>query len=258
MKYQQSHDRKWIEEALANCKKAAALDNRLSAVYVTLGRIHNDSGNHDLAIAEFQQALDLDPRNADALNGMAYGYESAGKLAEAEFTYRKAVALRPDSWDGYNTLGLFYNRQRRFDEAVTQLEHAIQLTPDNTEAYNNLAAVYLGSGRPQYLLMAEKALKSISIDPTYPAYGNLGYLFLEQRRYAESAEMTKKALQLNDKDFLVWENLDWAYRWMGQKDQIVRSTSQGARIAGDGGNLEPSRCAGTIPSRLSIRARGRT
>ena len=217
LKYQQDHDHKWVDEALTNCKSALALDSGLSAVYVTLGRIHNDSGNHDLAMTEFQQALALDPRNAEALQGVAYAHESAGRISDAESAYKKAVALRPDSWDAYNTLGLFYYRQHRFADAIAQLSRAIDLTPDNSLAYNNLAGAYLASARPEDLVLAEKALRrSIGASPTYPALANLGFLYMQQKRYLESAEMTEKALKLNDKDFLAWENLDWAYRWLGQ------------------------------------------
>jgi len=222
LKYQQEHDRKWIDEALVNCKKASTLSNQLSVVYFTLGRIHNDAGNRDLAVEEFQHALDLDPRNADALNGMAYAYESTGRIAEAEAAFKKSVALRPDYWDGYNSLGLFYNRQRRFNESIAQLQLAQQLTPDNAEVYYNIAGVYLAAGTPQDLAKAEDALKkSIELEPTYPALANLGFLYLQQKRYAESAEMTRRVLQINDKNFMVWENLDWAYRWIGKNDQAA-------------------------------------
>jgi len=42
--------------------------------------------------------------------------------------------------------------------------------------------------------------------------------------------MTLKATQLNDKDFLVWENLDWAYRGSGQNDKAAaaRDKARGA------------------------------
>ena len=226
LKYQIDHDKKWLDEALTNCKRALELDGRLSAVYVTLGRIHNDSGNHDLAVTELQHALDLDPRNADALIGVAHAQESAGQIGEAEATYKKAVALRPDSWDGYNTLGGFYYRQHRLDDAIAQLQQVVKLTPDNTQAYNNLAGFYLIAARPQDLVLAEQALKkSIEISPSYPAFTNLSLLYLEQRRYPEAAETARRAVELNERDFLPWENLDWAYRWDGQaaKAQAARN-----------------------------------
>jgi len=56
-------------------------------------------------LQEYQRALQLDPRSADAVIGLAESYESAGRNADAEAAYRKAIALRPDSWSGYNNLG---------------------------------------------------------------------------------------------------------------------------------------------------------
>ena len=190
LKYQQDHDPKWLDQALANCKIALTLDAGLSAVYATLGRIHNDSGNHDLALTEFRRALDLDPQNADAFNGIGYTQEAAGHLAEAEDNYKKAVSLRPDYWDSYNTLGLFYHRQHRLPEAVAQLKKAIELTPDNTLVYDNLSVVYLSGGSPQDLDAAGDALrKSVELSPSYASYANLGYLYLQQERYADAAEV---------------------------------------------------------------------
>lgn len=40
LKYQLDRDPKWLDAALLNCQKAAEIDSRVTAVYVTLGRIH--------------------------------------------------------------------------------------------------------------------------------------------------------------------------------------------------------------------------
>src|SRR4030095_13678647 len=63
---------RWVEQASAYGTQATRLDDRLGSAYVTLGKIHEDSGQHDLAVQEFQRALDLDQRNADGLDGMAH------------------------------------------------------------------------------------------------------------------------------------------------------------------------------------------
>jgi eukaryotic-like serine/threonine-protein kinase len=103
---------------------------------------------------------------------------------------------------------IFYDRQRRFDDAIIQLKHAIDLTPDNSQLYFNLGAVYLDSEDPKKVPDAEKVLrKSLQLNSSYPAYANLGFLYLQQKRYADSAAMTEKALQFNERDYLGWENL---------------------------------------------------
>ncbi len=210
----------WLVEAQANCKKAAEIDNRIPAVHVTLARIHDSMGQHDLALQEFQRALEINPRDPDALNGLARAYEDSGRVADAEAAFQKAAALRPDSWDGYDELGNFYDRQSKYDQAVQQYRHALQLTPDNAQVYANLGATYINSGDPKKLGDAEAALKkSVELSPNYPAYANLGALYLTQQRYAESAGVTEKALKLSDHDYAVWSNLLLAYEWLKQTDK---------------------------------------
>jgi eukaryotic-like serine/threonine-protein kinase len=212
LKYQLDKNPKWTDLALVNATKTTALNGSLPSAYVTLGRIHDTLGNSDLALSEFEKALQLDPRNAEALTGEALSYEHAGRIADSETAYKKAIALRPDYWNGYNSLGNFYDRQGKYDDAIKQLQHAIELTPDNATAYSNLGATYIDTGDAKYLPQAESALKkSVELAPSYGAYANLGDLYLKQKRYSEAAETTEKALQMSDKDFIVWANLVVAY-----------------------------------------------
>ena len=218
MKYQLDKNPKWTELALANGTKATALNDSLPSAYVTLGRIHDALGKNDLALSEFERAMQLDSRNADALTGEAHSFEHAGRLADAEAAYKKAIALRPDYWDGYNSLGNFYDDHGRYDEAIAQFQHALELTPDNAAIYSNIGATYVDYGDPKKFTLAEAALKkSIELSPGYSAYANLGDLYLLQNRFAEAASDTEKALQLSDKDSVVWANLAAAYE--GLKDE---------------------------------------
>ena len=210
----------WLAEAQANCRKAAEIDNQIPAVHVTLARIHDLTGQHDLALQEFQRALDINPRDAVALDGLARSYENSGRVADAEAAFKKSAALRPDSWDAYNELGNFYDRQSKFQDAIQQYRHALELTPDNAQVYTNLAGTYLNTGDPKFQGDAERALKkSVELNPSYPAYANLGNLYLTEQRYQESASVTEKALKLNDHDYMVWNNLVLAYEWLKDKDK---------------------------------------
>jgi eukaryotic-like serine/threonine-protein kinase len=215
LKYRVEQDPRLLAEAEANCRKATQLDSHMPAVYVTLGRIHDTTGKHDLALQEFQHALDLDPRNPTALTGLAHAYEESGRVQDAEDTYQKAAALRPDDWDGHNNLGLFYDRQSKFPQAIAQYQRAMELTPDNAQVLLNLGAAYLDSGNAESYPAAERALKkSIELAPSYPAYSNLGTLYVLQQRFIEAAPTTEKALQLNDNDYQVWNNLLGIYEWL--------------------------------------------
>lgn len=224
LKYALTKDPQWIDEATANCGKAVQLNDHLPDAYVTLGRIHDAAGKHDLAAQEFQHALRLNPRSADALTGMAHAYENAGRLGDAGASFRKAAALRPDYWGGWNDLGSFFMRQRRYADALAQFQRVIQLTPDNAPAYTNLGNAYLFLGQA---VDAERAYeKSVSIAPSYAGFANLGTLYYNDKHYQDSAVMTKKALQLNDKDFRLWANLALAYKHLNQPDNAAAASEK--------------------------------
>jgi len=153
---------------------------------------------------------------------LGHAYESAGRIADAEKIFQRAAAMRTDYWDGYNTLALFYDRQRRYDESIAQLKNAIDLTPDNAYLWLNLGAVYLDTGDPKRIPDAETAIKkSIELSPSYAGYANLGFMFIRQKRYAESAHMSEKALELNSNDSTVWENAALAYQRLGKMDKYA-------------------------------------
>ena len=231
---------KWIVEATGNCNQALKLNDRLPGPYVTLGLLHADQDKFDLALQEYQHALHLEPHSADALTGTAGTYEKMGRIADAEEAYKKAAALRPDYWDGYNSLGNFYERQRKYPEAIAQLLHAAELTPDNAVVYINLAAAYLDRGDPKDIPAAEAALKkSIAVGPSYQAYANLGILYLNEKRYSESVAATQKALQLNDKDYLVWANLMSAYQSLNRKPEAAVAREHAIAILEQTVRLKP-------------------
>ena len=216
-KYRLDHDSRWIDEAERDCKRAAALNSQLPAVYVTLARVHNGKGQYNLALQEIQQALKLEPLDPDALLNEAVVYASMGREGEAESTYKKAAALRPQHWDGYYELGVFYYRQRRYSDAAAEFEHVLEITPDNAMAHATLG------GMMQLLRKdaeAEKHLqRSIELQPSYAAYTNLGALYYREKHWAESVAMTRKALEINGTDWRAWSNLGLAYEWLNRKSE---------------------------------------
>ena len=227
LKFLMDHDPASVENALANCRKALEMDQRLPTVHVTLGMLHSKLGKDDLALQEFQKVLDLNPRDADALIGMAGIFENTGRIQDAEAKLKQAISLRPDYWDGYRALAEFYDRQKRIQESILQYRRIIELTPDNPEGYSDLGLSYLELSDSQSLAAAESAFqKSIQLAPNYPAYTNLGLLYMIQKRYSESAAATRKALELNDKDWRVWSNLLIASTWLKDGKQMRTARSK--------------------------------
>ena len=204
--------------------RAMALDSQRPSLHAALAALDRISGKYDQAAPEFRLALQREPRNVEVLSGLAEIYWKTGKLQEAEKTYLDAASIRPDDWQRYNVLGNFYDDIGRHKDAIAQFQHALALTPDNAYVYSNLAGAYINAGDPALLPDAETALnKSIALNASYEAYANLGGLFGVEQRFREAAEATEKALQLNDDNFEVWNNLLQYYEALGD--------NRGARMA---------------------------
>jgi len=213
---------RWLVQAEANAKKAVELDNRIPSVYVTLGRMHDQGGKHDLALQEFQHALSLDPRNATAMAGMGRAYELAGRLPDAEAAFQKAADLVPNDWDGHNTLAMYFDRQDKYEQSIAEFKKALELAPDNAQVLFNLGAAYIDSGDPKYFADAESALKrSIAINPSFPAYANLGSLYSREGKHELAADVTRKALEMNGENEIIWRNLRIEYEWLKQPDKAA-------------------------------------
>ena len=220
LKYKASNDSKWIQMALANSERALKLNPQLPSAYVTLGSLHTITGNNELAFTEFQKAVELDNRNPDAIIGMAWSYEQAGRLDQAETEYKRAAALNSSDWSNRNELALFYDRSGRYADAIEQAKKAISSSPDNPMLYFNLGEFYLDSGNPSAYPEAENALrKSLAMGPTNGAYSNLALLYLYEKRYAEAAAASEKAIALDNQEILSWRFAELAYRWLGEQQK---------------------------------------
>jgi len=86
--------------ALDEVNKALKLDSKAAINYLSrgVGNYYLPSafgGGIDLAIKDFQKAIDLDPRSADAHLWMGVALRKAGRNADARKSFQKALDLNP-------------------------------------------------------------------------------------------------------------------------------------------------------------------
>src|SRR5882724_4934958 len=99
-------------------------------------------GNYDNALAYFENAVNKNPKRADAWIQVGYCKVKQGKNDEAIRAYQQALRLKPDSGDLRNKLGDAYYYAGRLEDAIACYKEAARLRPDNPEAYYNLAIAY--------------------------------------------------------------------------------------------------------------------
>ena len=219
-----------MELARSASRRAVELNDLLAPGWVTLGMVLDGTGKPEDAVAAFQHALALSPRDADALRGLAKTYESLGRVADAEATYRLAIDALPRYWATSNQLGVFYYRTGRLDEAEKALVRATELAPENARATSNLGGVYYAMGRIDDAAAAFR--RAAAIEPSYRVFSNLATVQYTQGDYTGAAHAFEQALALRDTDYRIWRNLASAYVWApGLKDKAPTAYRRAAELA---------------------------
>jgi len=103
-------------------------------------------GNYESALSYFQNAVNKNPRRADAWTQVGYCKVKQGKNVEAIKAYERALELKPTNAEIHNKLGDAYYYAGRLLDAIDAYSHAVRLEPNYAEAYYNLAVTYYESG----------------------------------------------------------------------------------------------------------------
>jgi tetratricopeptide (TPR) repeat protein len=218
--YQQiNRGAEWVNHAKQNCLTSLALRETADG-RICMGGVYNETGKYDLAVQEFQRAVQIDAGNEDGLRGAADAYVRLGNPAAAEAAYQKAISVRPNYWGVYSWLGKFYYDQARYSEAITQFKKVVELAPSNYRGYSNLGGMYVAQGH--YTEALAPLNKSIEIRPNLEAFNNLGNAYYELRRFSDAAGAFQQGLKLDDSDWLLWGNLGDSLFWSGgQRSKAV-------------------------------------
>ena len=105
-------------------------------------------GNHDLAVKDFLQAIEIDPTYASAYYHMATSKFKDGKVREAIEDFKRSQELddNPGIYDG---LGCCYHALKQYDEAINEFNTAIEKKPRNVEFLKNRAQCFYDMGQYQ-------------------------------------------------------------------------------------------------------------
>jgi adenylate cyclase len=137
-----------LEQAFTLVQKAVVLDASLPAPHRILGQIYFWKRQYDRAISEMEQAIALNPNNADGYERLGNVLGTAGRPKEAISLIEKAMRLNPRYPSYYLVnLGIAYLADGRCEEALTPLKKVLTMTPDFTPAHTNLAICYAELGR---------------------------------------------------------------------------------------------------------------
>ena len=121
-------------------------DKARAEKFVESGKKHYDEGDYDRAIADYDQAIRLNPQGATAHKGRALVCLLKGECDRAIADYDQAIRLSPQDAGAYFCRGLVYGRMGERDRAIADYGQAIRLNPQFAAAYSDRGFAYQCNG----------------------------------------------------------------------------------------------------------------
>jgi S1-C subfamily serine protease len=118
-------------------------------------------GNYDSAVGYFENAVNRNPKRADAWVKVGYCKVKQGKNQEAIRAYLEALQLKPADADIHNKLGDAFYYAGRMREAIDAYTEAAKLRPNCAEFFYNLAIAYFESGNVTMAATEARALQRL-------------------------------------------------------------------------------------------------
>jgi adenylate cyclase len=147
-------------------QKAIALDDSLPMAHRLLGYVYLRKKQHEEAIAEAKRALALDLNDSDGYETLGEILSFAGRPQEALRLVEQALRLNPQQpvsllW----LLGRVYNLMGRYEEAIATLKKVTIRNPNHLSAHADLAIIFIDLGREEEA-RAEVA-EILRVNPNY-------------------------------------------------------------------------------------------
>ncbi|WP_035158598.1 tetratricopeptide repeat protein, partial [Calothrix sp. 336/3] len=142
------------------------------------GRRLVDSGDFNGAIAVYQQAANLEPRNASIHSGIGYAYVQQNNFPAALSAFRRASALNPNNSDFHYAIGYISGNLGDYQGAKDAYRRAIQANRGNANAYVGLATILVRLG--EYVNAKWAYDQAANIDPRNPQLDELRGVILKR------------------------------------------------------------------------------
>ncbi|MBD2441514.1 tetratricopeptide repeat protein [Nostoc sp. FACHB-110] len=128
--------------AIAIYQRAASLDPKNAKVHSGMGYLYAQQGNFPAALIAYRRALGLDPNNSDFFYAVGYIKGNLGDTKGSRDAYRRAIQLNRNNINAYIGLGVTQARLGDYEAANWAYEQAISIDRNNPQIYEFMAAMY--------------------------------------------------------------------------------------------------------------------
>jgi len=154
-------------KALADYDEAIKLNPNNYDIFISRGLIYEAKGEKDRAIADYTEAIRLNPKFASVYFTRANAYEDKGEHDLAYADYSEAIKLYSKHTTAYYNRGLISEKKGDHEHAIADFTQAIKIQAGFTAAYVARGNVYRAMGENERAMADYK--RALAINPNLQA-----------------------------------------------------------------------------------------
>jgi tetratricopeptide (TPR) repeat protein len=149
------------EGAIAIYQRAANIEPKNHTIPAGIGFLQAQKGDFRSALISYRRAIALNPNSSDYFYAVAYVHGNLGDMKSAKEAYRKSIQIDRNNQNAY--LGLMVTQSRLGDsEAVGwAYDKILEIDPRNARAYELMGAELKKRGRRQEAIAQFKKARSL-------------------------------------------------------------------------------------------------
>jgi tetratricopeptide (TPR) repeat protein len=181
---------------------------KIALAYTYRGSAYRSRDDNQSAVADFNKAIELDPKRAAYNRGLVHATRGEHDQAIAE--YDEAIKANANDAPAYNARGGSLNAKGLRDRAFADWNEAIRLDPSMAVAYQNRGNAYLNKGDRE--LAAIDAMEAIRLDANLPVgYVLRGAVYANKGEFDRAITDYNKAIELDPKLARAFDNRGRAF-----------------------------------------------
>jgi tetratricopeptide (TPR) repeat protein len=223
-------------QALADFEAAVQLDPKNWKALHNRGVSRALAGQLDDALKDFSGVVERKPDYANAWFNRGEVRADRSEHAQAVADYTQAIQLRPEDRDAHVRRGQAYLQLGKLREALADYDRAVQLAPDEVELLLDRGDVHRSLG--QWQLAAEDYRRAVALDHrSSQAYQRAAWILatcpVDRYRNADLAvQAAEKALELDDEqDVKYLDTVAAAYASAGQFEKACATLARAIAAA---------------------------
>jgi len=233
------------DEAVANWENALKLDPVNVGALSGLIALYSQKQEFDKAHARIDQALNSYPNNASLhyLKAQVYSLQRNGQATEAEL--RKTIELDASYVAAYHALGALFINMKQEDRAIAEYQQIAKIRPDNPVAYTMIGM--LEDSRKNYDAAADNYRKALAQDAnSVIAANNLAWIYAAYGKgnLDEAVKLAQGVVQRNPNVAGFVDTLGWVYYkknlYAAAAEQLQKAVSLDEQAARANNNAPPS------------------